>query len=105
MQAAEHRSLHDSVSERQPVFVLVGRDLLQHGLRQTGPNAVCGLPRRYNAWSTHEQFLEMTFVEQNQESACGVCGNCPGDGGSRRNELRYACLSPTIDPVARTDTF
>src|SRR5262249_40480063 len=35
----------------------------------------------------------------------GVCGKCPGDGGSRRNELRYACLSPTIDPVARTDTF
>jgi hypothetical protein len=33
-----------------------------------------------------------------QES--GLCGKYPGDGGSRRNEVRYACLSPAIDPVA-----
>jgi hypothetical protein len=36
MQAAEHGSLRNPVSERQHVSVLVGRDRIRHGLRQTG---------------------------------------------------------------------
>lgn len=45
MQAAEHGSLHDSVSDRQLVSVLVGRDLVCRWLGRPGPNAECGLPR------------------------------------------------------------
>src|SRR5215510_5219757 len=36
MQAAEYGSLHNPISARQPVSVLVGRDRIRHGLRQTG---------------------------------------------------------------------
>src|SRR6516225_11257291 len=36
MQAAEYGSFHNSVAERQTVSVLVGRNLVRHGLRQTG---------------------------------------------------------------------
>jgi hypothetical protein len=35
MQAAEHGSLHHSVSDRQLVSVLGGREMLRDGLRQT----------------------------------------------------------------------
>src|SRR6516225_4275742 len=35
MQAAQYGSLHHTVSERQPVSVLGGRDMLRDGLRQT----------------------------------------------------------------------
>ena len=36
MQAAEHGSLHHAVPDRQPVSVLVGLDMVRHGLWQTG---------------------------------------------------------------------
>jgi hypothetical protein len=36
MRAAEYGSLHDLVSDWQTVSVLVGRDLVRDGLRQTG---------------------------------------------------------------------
>jgi hypothetical protein len=36
MQAAEYGSLHNPVSDRQTVSMFVGRDLVRHGLGQTG---------------------------------------------------------------------
>jgi hypothetical protein len=36
MQSAEYGSLHNPVPDRQTVSVLVGGNLLRHGLRQTG---------------------------------------------------------------------
>ena len=45
MKAAEYSSLHNLVSDRQSVSVLVGRNLVRHGSARPGPNAACGLPR------------------------------------------------------------
>jgi hypothetical protein len=45
MQVAEYGSLYNPISDWQTVSVLVGRNLVRHGLRQTGPNDECGLPR------------------------------------------------------------
>jgi len=36
MQAAEYGFLYNPISDRQTMSVLVGRDLVRHGLRQTG---------------------------------------------------------------------
>src|SRR5215472_6043159 len=67
MQAAEYGFLYNPISDRQTMSVLVGRNLVRHGLRQTGaqrrmgPSAVivdCPIPNRH---------LQMAFVEGNQE--------------------------------------
>src|SRR6516165_10110927 len=67
MQAAEYGSLHNPVPDRQTVSALVRRNLVRHGLRQTGahrrvgPSAVivnCPIPNRH---------LQMAFIEGNQE--------------------------------------
>ena len=67
MQAAEYGPFHNSVPERQTVSVLVGRNLVRHGLRQTGaqcrmrPSAVivdCPIPNSH---------LQMALVEGDQE--------------------------------------
>ena len=67
MQAAEYGSLYNPVPDRQNVSVIVGRDLVRHGLRQTGaqrrmgPSAVivdCPIPNSH---------LQMALVEGDQE--------------------------------------
>ena len=67
MQAAEYGSFHNSVAERQTVSVLVRRNLVRHGLKQTGaqcrmrPSAVivdCPIPNRH---------LQKASMEGNQE--------------------------------------
>src|SRR5215831_8709858 len=67
MQAAKYGSLHNPVSERQPVSVLVGRDQIRHGLRRPGPNDECVPPAVIVHGPIPNSHLKMTFVDWNQE--------------------------------------
>src|SRR5215831_8396318 len=67
MQAAKYGSLHNPVSERQPVSVLVGRDQIRHGLRRPGPNDECVPPAVIVHGPIPNSHLKMAFVDWNQE--------------------------------------
>ena len=47
--------------------MLVGRHVLRHGLRQTGPNAECGLPPVMVVCPIPNNHLQMALVQWNQE--------------------------------------
>src|SRR5215471_18150093 len=67
MQAAEYGSLDNLVSDRQTVAVLVGRNLVRHGLRQTGAQRRMGPSAVIVDGPIPNRHLQMALVEGNQE--------------------------------------
>ena len=67
MQAAEYGFLYNPISDRQTVSVLVERELLRIGLRQTGAQRRMGPPPVIMHRPIPNRHSQMAFVEWNQK--------------------------------------